>query len=277
MGIGQRGDKHYRFKNGSLSADDYRVIYVDGARVLEHRHIMEKHIGRKLADSEIVHHKNGDRKNNKLSNLELIGTRGEHALMHSGFDPLRTEKRCSTCSIKKPVVEFHKNRSTADGIAAECKTCRCKYQKSYSKRPDVLARNRSRRMQNAEMERAKSRSSYRKHKAKRKEYWQSEHGKAVRERYEKTKGRQAWKKRYYSSDTFRKKVRAKISADPNRFKARWAVNNAVRDSRLSPPSDFACVECGGDAKQYHHHNGYDKEHWLDVVPICRKCHHELHS
>lgn len=38
---------------------------------LEHRHVMEEHIGRKLSPDETVHHRNTNRQDNNLSNLEL--------------------------------------------------------------------------------------------------------------------------------------------------------------------------------------------------------------
>jgi HNH endonuclease len=43
--------------------------------VLRHRQVMETHLGRKLATHETVHHKDGNRANNKLSNLELWSSR----------------------------------------------------------------------------------------------------------------------------------------------------------------------------------------------------------
>lgn len=65
----------------------YRLIrvMVDGKskQVLEHRHIMEQHIGRKLTQSEHIHHKDGNGLNNAIKNLEIMSPRAHqhHHLM----------------------------------------------------------------------------------------------------------------------------------------------------------------------------------------------------
>jgi hypothetical protein len=59
---------------GYIKPDGYKVIYVDGRKTLEHIHVMEQHIGRRLRPKEQVHHLRGGvpgRSNNVLSNLEL--------------------------------------------------------------------------------------------------------------------------------------------------------------------------------------------------------------
>ena len=60
--------------SGHINGSGYREVYVNGRMVLEHRHIMEVSLGRRLIDNENVHHINGDRADNRLSNLELWDT-----------------------------------------------------------------------------------------------------------------------------------------------------------------------------------------------------------
>lgn len=47
--------------------------------IAEHRIVMEKHIGRYLEKQEVVHHKNHDITDNRIENLELFASHGEHS------------------------------------------------------------------------------------------------------------------------------------------------------------------------------------------------------
>lgn len=57
------------------------MIYINGRRIYEHRHVMEMALGRKLKRNEHVHHKDGNRINNNISNLELTNA-SDHARLH---------------------------------------------------------------------------------------------------------------------------------------------------------------------------------------------------
>ena len=63
-----------------LVGSDYPGAHPDGY-IREHRFVMQEALGRPLLDDEVVHHINGVKDDNRLSNLELM-TRGKHNQHH---------------------------------------------------------------------------------------------------------------------------------------------------------------------------------------------------
>ena len=175
-------------------------------------------------------------------------------------------KTCRDCNETKPISEFSKHIKSKDGHLNYCKTCCLKYQKKYR-----------------QTEKGKQA-----HRKANKKYQKTEKGKVVHyetnKKYQKTeKGKVVHRKadiKYRKSDKGKATLRAKKERhhvrNPNQRKARNAVNLAIRTGKIPCIDSLQCL-CGNQAKQYHHHKGYAPEFWLDVVPVCRKCHIKHHN
>jgi len=150
-------------------------------------------------------------------------------------------KQCSHCKLVKPLSEFGKCSSNLDGLEYQCTDCR----KEYRQRPKSKAL----------------------HKKRNKIYLKTEKGKAARKRHNQSMiGKQAAK---------RQRARAQ-KRYPMRFKARMTVGNAVIAGKIPHPTTLKCANCNNSAEQYHHHKGYAKEQWLNVIPVCLPCHKHVY-
>ena len=74
----QIGELHHNWKGRQTSPDGYVIIKAHGhpsanklGYIREHRMVMEATLGRQLEPHERVHHRNGDRGDNRPENLEL--------------------------------------------------------------------------------------------------------------------------------------------------------------------------------------------------------------
>ena len=185
-------------------------------------------------------------------------------------------KQCSKCKQTKPLSEFYKHPSAKDGHFGSCKECKKKYTSQYRK---------------TEIGKTKIDKYWQSEKGKlvRKVYSQSAKGKASMYKYSQSDKREITKKRFLQSEKGKLYIKrcsqtekrkayqrefAKIDRirHPERHKARDAVKSMIKNGAIPKASALKCHNCPSQAKEYHHHNGYAQESWLDVIPVCKECH-----
>lgn len=104
-------------------------------------------------------------------------------------------------------------------------------------------------------------------------YARSKKGKESHRRYERSeKGKKATARKNSSTAAVMRQ-RKSINRYPNRKLARGCIQKAIMRGDLPRARDCRCSDCGKPAKEYHH-KSYKREHWLDVIPLCRSCHYK---
>lgn len=177
-------------------------------------------------------------------------------------------KTCSTCKQTLSIENFHKGSRYKDGHRGQCKACTYKKTREYVQTDEgrKMARSATKKWRESNLDKAKesARKSYYErggqqyHKQKR----LTPEGQAI-EKKASSKYRKAGKHRPHEI--------AYAQRNPEKKKAKNVVNNATKKGIIPRISTRTCAWCGEQAHQYHHES-YDAERWLDVIPLCRKCH-----
>lgn len=98
--------------------------------VYQHRLVIENFFGRTLSSSEIIHHKDGNKLNNDISNLEYHESRSSHIKEHvkestwagKGKPRPSIQKKKVSCPICKELFK-PKRRTDKNGVSKDTKTC----------------------------------------------------------------------------------------------------------------------------------------------------------
>ena len=93
-----------------LSPRGYLVMnsYQDGRKRVKHLHriLMEEHLGRKLEPWELVHHKDGDKLNNAIKNLQVM-TFAEHTIAHHCGSKRPSQAKQTAATFRQMREEIH--------------------------------------------------------------------------------------------------------------------------------------------------------------------------
>ena len=124
-----KGSRSRNYRGGNYEDHEYDCIYTPyhpfapkNGYMRIHRLVMEKHIGRYLLPTEHIHHKDGNKKNNDISNLQIISN-SEHQNITHIID--FSNYKCSECGSNKTIIEKNgRPHWYYDGLGNTlCKNC----------------------------------------------------------------------------------------------------------------------------------------------------------
>lgn len=123
------GSNHPQWKGGrTINTQGYVLIYSPNHPykdlrncVRQHRLVMEKHLGRYLLPNETVHHKNGNKQDNRLKNLQLL-TKSEHDILHGKLysEKAKARRIQKTCAYCKKAFDVPKSLSRIKCCSQSC-------------------------------------------------------------------------------------------------------------------------------------------------------------
>jgi hypothetical protein len=173
-----------------------------------------------------------------------------------------SEKSCVRCGVVKPLESFTKNSKSKSGYSGRCKDCHRKISaESVANNPHSRKASCVRYyLSHREVCKIRCASWVKKNPVK-----VAELAKKARLKEKLTHPERVKLRQLRGQELSRKNY-------PLRYKARCKVNNAVASGKIPRAKDQACHQCGLPASQYHHHAGYEPDHWLDVIPVCFPCH-----
>lgn len=186
----------------------------------------------------------------------------------------KTEKYCGGCDTLKATSEFYNQKGRSDGLSSQCKECQKARSRQYHKAHAAQANARAKewRARNKGYKNAYDRQ-WRKANAERKKQTDKLHYERNKDRIlEQT--REYLVKRLETDPDFRNRIgKAYRLRHYSHRRAQEVVSEAIKAGKLPPARECSCVICGETAKEYHHWS-YQREHWLDVIPLCVTCHNK---